>query len=341
MQHANVSKVSSEAERVALQRVIREHHGDHTSESESEASEEEEHDNKELPEPKHRTWKVFCKEYGHQCGSMTKTATAICVALLWSTTVTTLMRAIFAPFMADYYQFSYWVGLFVISILVLGLIPVIAYKYVNSHDYWAVMLLIEILGHLWGFKVKDIITDGAYKLHHLANAYTDPLVAPNFTFCNLVELDLNITSDFVENPAKAVDQGFIGYNLDWGSYTYDDELFDGYYPYVAPSPSPSGNNHSRRELAAAAKVGKPAPSPYAGPKVDLHNNDSQYIGPGKVCAFEYKTVFNLDGFRVEKSPREAYWIELLYVLSAAMLTHRASDSLCVYCVRDLQIGHEF
>ena len=259
------------------------------------------------------TCKRFCREYGHQCSAITKTATAIVVALLWSTTVTSLMKTIFAAFYPAYTQRSYWLGLFLTSIFVLLLIPAIIFKYEKPHDMWAVLLLIEILGHMWGFKVKDLVTYGAYATHYLTSVFEDIAHAETYSFCHLVNPELS-TGDFVIDSVKAEAQGFVGYNLDWGNYTHNRTgVFDGLYPYPYAnntSAYPAPGSH-RRHLAESAAM--PSPAPYAGPPFDVHHDDAHQIGPGQVCAFEYKTMATIAGFRVEKNPRPEYWMELGWV----------------------------
>lgn len=258
--------------------------------------------------------KRFCSEYGHQCSGMTKTATAIVVALLWSTTITSLMKTVFSYFFTEYKQRSYWLGLFLVSIFVLSLIPTIIFKNQHPHDLWAVMLLIEILGHMWGFKVKDLVTYGAYESHYLSQVFANLSTAPTYSYCNLVAPDLD-TSGAIAPKVAAESEGFLGYNLHWGMYTHDTSAFDGYYPYEhdnatgAPSPSPGGH----RQLAEAAT--KPSPAPYAGPRIDVNHTDQHEMGPGQVCSFEYKTVVAVSGFRVEQMPRMEYVSELGYGVS--------------------------
>jgi hypothetical protein len=265
--------------------------------------------------------KRFCKEYGQQCATITKTATAIVIALLWSSTVTTLMDCIFSTFNEEghYKLFSFWTGWTLISVLVLSIIPVISFKYVKTADFWAITLLIEILGHLWGFKVKDIVTEYSYRIHYLKSIYSNISAAPTITFCNIGPWDVN-TSRVDGTFVTSRDMGFLGYNLDWGNYTYDRSIVDDYYPYsnnartlqseneysLAPTPAPE-----RRNLAEVASL--PTPAPYGGPKIDVDPDSSgMQVGPGQVCSFEYKTVTSFEGFRVQKIVRTEYLIELGY-----------------------------
>jgi len=243
---------------------------------------------------------------------MTKTATAIVVALLWSTTITSLMNCIFAAYLTEYEQRSYWLGLFVISILVLGIIPVIAFKYEKPNDFWAVLLLIEILGHLWGFKVKDIVTYGAYKLHYLYGEFSNFSDAPEYSYCNLVNPELATPGTF-EAPVTAFEEGFLGFNLEWSSYVHNVSVFAEYFEQLASWSATSNSSTTspephRRGLASLPTA--PAPAPYMGPHNDLVAPDSHEIGPGKVCAFEYKTILTVGGYRVEKQPRIEYLFEL-------------------------------
>jgi len=283
------------------------------------------------------TCKVFWNEYKVQAAEILKTATAIVVALLWSTTITSLFDSIFAGFYleADYTPLSLGVSFAFVSVLIAALIPVIAFKYVQPDDYWAVVLLIEILGHLWGFKIKDIIVHVAYRQHYLYQAFAEHSVDidTDFSYCNLVSPEFVFVSTDIN--FDAVDLGWEGYNLDWTSYAQNRSVFDGYYDQdpcdLTPSPSPANTTNttsatrrelgsaqpapnvdcsstaSRRHLAAAAI---PAPSPYEGPLVDLELSNAIERGPGRTCNFEYRTTQVLKGFRVERSPRFVYWAEL-------------------------------
>jgi hypothetical protein len=295
------------------------HAEEHADEHRDEGSDSDSEDPMELTkvEDCRPACKRFCGEYKVQCSTMTKTATAIVVALLWSTAVTSLMQTILATFADEYKHGAYWLGLFVVSVLVLGMIPLIIFKYERPDDLWAVVIAIEILGHLWGFKVKDLVTYGAYELHYLTTMYDNLTAIPSHSFCDLVEPSLDVDINAAAR-VQGKDLGFVGFNLDWGSYTHSAAAFDGldysnnlqHGPTPAPAAAPAapaapaaGN---RRGLGGAAAVVVPAP--YEGARVDVtyFAHDQHEMGPGKVCAFEYKTASAVEGFRVEKTPRMEY-----------------------------------
>ena len=192
------------------------------------------------------------------------------------------------------------------------------------------MLLIEILGHMWGFKVKDLVTYGAYESHYLSEVFANLSTAPTYSYCNLVAPDLD-TAGTIASKVTADLEGFLGYNLHWGMYTRNTSAFDGYYPYEhknatgTPSPSPG-----HRQLAEAAT--KPSPAPYAGPRIDVNHTDQHEMGPGQVCSFEYKTVVAVSGFRVEQMPRMEYISELGYV--------RRQSVFKVVCVPQAREGRQ-
>jgi hypothetical protein len=258
------------------------------------------------------TCKRFWREFSKQAATILKTATAISIALLWSTTINSLLNAIYANFFVEG-EIKYktqWTGFVFTSLLVISLVPIISFRYLHSHDFWAVMLFVEILGHLWGFKIKDLIVNYAYDLHWLRQAYQDETDG-NLTqsYCNLVSTNFYVSSDSANGvQIDATDMGWKGYNLDWTSYTQDHSVFDNYYE---TSYNDSSNVARRRHLLGERIVPSPAAiDDFMGPRVDVTATDAFERGPGKTCNFAYHTTQVLKGFHVEKYPRVAYLWEL-------------------------------
>ena len=260
------------------------------------------------------TCAVFWGAYRVQTAEIIKTAMAIIVALMWSTTVSSMFDAMFASYFTyeEYKVMTLTVGFATMSVLIAALVPVIAFKYVQPDDYWAVVILIEILGHLWGFKIKDLIVHFSYKLHYLYQVYHEQSVADvetEYEFCNLVAPQFVFMTNDVN--VDSANLGWEGYNLDWTEYTRNRSVFEDYYNYTTPSPSPAVamNVSSRRELQPVVR-NIPSPSPYTGPRTDLSASDAVLRGPGRSCNFEYRKTTVLKGFRVEKVPRPVYFAEL-------------------------------
>ena len=160
-----------------------------------------------------RTCKLFFTTFGVQCAHISRSASAICIALLWSAAVSSLASAILsAGGVEDYEHASFWLSFAAVTILALGLMPCLSFKYVDSHSMWAVLLLLEVLGHLWGFRVKDLVSYLAYDLHHLANVYASSSSSggeppPTTSFCQLVDPQFSLFEVFSGTLYTSRDEG--------------------------------------------------------------------------------------------------------------------------------------
>ena len=147
----------------------------------------------------------------------------------------------------QYDEYELWTSFVFASVLICGIVPVLVFKYVNFSDFWALAVLVEILGHLWGFKIKDLIVYYAYHHHFLFQLYeeqTVDYVDPTVSYCDLVNPDYLILD--ATGTVNASELGWVGYNLDWMNYSMNTSVFEGYYEVDSPCveddhhPAPSG-----------------------------------------------------------------------------------------------------
>lgn len=258
-----------------------------------------------------RTCRYTCSIWNLECKILAKSASAICVALLWSACITSLMRSILASFV-DHEEFaSHCLAFILVSVVILCALPCVLFKYINIKQYWAAMLIVEIFGHVWGFRVKDIITYAAYELHHLATVYSaDNMAVSTESFCDVVDPTLYLFDIMTDISYESRDFGFLGFNLDWGFYTFQRDVFDGYYDDVHSSSHttvPTSDGDARFLSEEQHFV---SPAPFSGSRIDLHADDEHEVGPGRLCSFTYRTASPMKGYRVEKNPRKEYWIEM-------------------------------
>ena len=174
------------------------------------------------PQERNRcTCAKFWKENARQNKKTYKTSSAVIVALLWSTALSSLFDAVFASSFEDFKEYQLWTSFALTSVLVCTVVPVIAVRYLRPADLWAITILIEILGHLWGFKLKDLIVHYAYHFHYLYAAYEahslDNLANhTEFSYCNFVNPEYVVVTN--DGPIDASSLGWAGFNLDWTWY---------------------------------------------------------------------------------------------------------------------------